>query len=82
MILRGTVREAYEELGLPSDDATIDRVWEEIVAGAEGRAESIHWMLSQQVEPELGSVLDGEHPAEGVPLRASYGRHAAPDGWA
>ncbi|WJZ03283.1 hypothetical protein [Corynebacterium freiburgense] len=52
MILRGTVRAAYEELGLPADDATIDKVWQEIVAGAAGRAESIHSMLEQ--DPELG----------------------------
>ncbi|GAA4786512.1 hypothetical protein FRX94_03000 [Corynebacterium canis] len=82
MILRGTVRAAYEELGLPSDDATIDKVWQEIVAGAAGRAETIHTMLSQQIDPELGLALDRELPGRDIPVQASYGRHAAPGDWA
>lgn len=60
MILRSTVVAAHQELGLRTDDETVDEAWEEIQEATAERTEQLHQVLTaewRQANPEAGSEI-------------------------
>lgn len=59
MILQSTVRQARQELGLPTDDQSVTEAWEEIQEVAATRIDHLHEMMLREWQ--------NQHPGETIP---------------
>ena len=59
MILQSTVRQARQELGLPTDDQSVTEAWEEIQEVAAPRIDGL--------DERVGREWQSQHPGETIP---------------